>query len=201
MVLEGVFGGGRDLKKLLGEDLLKDVEEYARRRRVGVEDALRELVKKGIRYVELEDMYGKYVTDREVWDRRFYYLKVESAYLHCRLRVKELVEELRRFIIRYSGLAAALEICYERYAPKNERLLKELEELRRARRIADEYLDKYVLGGRGEGEEEGELSDEEVIKSIEEGLKKYKEILLKGRKASGRQAQAPGSERTHQTRM
>ncbi len=201
MVLENVFGGGRDLRKLLGEDLLKEVEEHARRRKMGVEDALRDLVRKGIRYVELEDMYGKYVTDREVWDRRFYYLKVESAYLHCRLRVKELVEELRRFIIRYSGLAAALEICYERYAPKNERLLKELEELRRARRIADNYLDKYVLGGREEGDEEGELSDEEVIKSVEEGLRRYKEVLLKGREGSGGKHSLKPSGRPHQTRM
>ncbi len=181
------------LRKLLGDELLKEVNEYAGRKGVNIEDALRDLIKKGIRYAELERVYGKDVTDREVWDKRFYYLKVESAYLHCRLRVGELVEELRRFIIRYSGLAAALEICYERYAPKSERLEKELEELRRARKIADEYLDKYVLGRVGdEGLEGGGVSDEEVIKSIEEGLKRYKKLILKKR-GEGRE--------THQTTM
>jgi len=168
-----------NLKELLGEDIYGTIEKHAKRRGLSFKDALRELIAKGIRYVELESIYGKDVTDREVWDKRFYYLKIESAYIHCRLRVKELVEELRSFIMRYAGVVAALEICYERYAPKNERIAAELEELRKARKIADKYLDKYVLGkGTKDIALEGEVvSDEDVIKSIEEGLRKYREIV------------------------
>lgn len=172
-------GAGGKLKELLGEDTYSIVERHAKEHGLSFEEALRELIVKGARYVELENIYGKDVTDREVWDKRFYYLKIESAYIHCRLRVKELAEELRSFIMRYAGVVAALEICYERYAPKNERIAAELEELRKARKIADEYLDKYVLGkGVKDIALEGEaVSDEDVIKSIEEGLRKYREIM------------------------
>jgi len=177
------FGGAEGkLKELLGEDTYNVVKRYAKERGLSFEDAVRELIVKGARYAELENIYGKDVTDREVWDKRFYYLKVESAYIHCRLRVKELAEELRSFIMRYAGVVAALEICYERYAPKNERIAAELEELRRARKIADEYLDRYVLGkGVKDVALEGEaVSDEDVIKSIEEGLRKYRELIKGG---------------------
>jgi len=175
------------LRGVLGEEVFESLERYARDRGLRVEDALKELVLKGVRYAELERMYGKDVADREVWDKRFYYLKIESAYIHCRLRVKELAEELRSFIMRYAGVVAALEICYERYAPKNERIAAELEELRKARKIADEYLDKYVLGkGVKDIALEGEaVSDEDVIKSIEEGLRKYREILKRRGGAQG----------------
>ena len=174
------FGGATGkLRELLGEETYGIVKRYAEERGIGLEDALRELIAKGVRYAELEKAYGKDVADREVWDRRFYYLKVESAYIHCRLRVKELVEELKSFIMRYAGVVAALEMCYERYAPKNERVEAELRELRNARRVADEYLDKYVLGKRAEDValEGGAVSDEDVIKSIEEGLRKYRAVL------------------------
>jgi len=40
-----------------------------RTKNMSLEDALHDLIVKGYRYQQLETMYGKHVSDREVWSR------------------------------------------------------------------------------------------------------------------------------------
>ena len=52
------------------------------------------------------------------------------------------------------------------------------EYLSRLRSTARHYMDKYVLASRRE-EDAPEVSDAEVLRSIEETLEKYKRLLLR----------------------
>ncbi|NPA96677.1 MAG: hypothetical protein GXO32_03645 [Crenarchaeota archaeon] len=161
------------------------VEEYASNRGIDFAKALEELIRKGYRYAQLERMYGKSMHDREVWDKRFYYLKVEAGYLYYRLRFRDLLEELRSMAMILMGTVRSLELCYQRYAPKTESVLQELKELEKLKRIAKHYTEQYVLSGRKELEEKKYADDEEVLKSIEETVKRYKKVLGRGDEQAG----------------
>ncbi len=161
------------------------VEEYASSKGIDFAKAVEELIKKGYRYAQLERMYGKSVHDREIWDKRFYYLKVEAGYLYYRLRFRDLLEELRSMAMILMGTVRSLELCYQRYAPKTESISQELKELEKLKRIAKYYTEEYVLSGMKELEERRYADDREVIESIEETLKRYKEAMNLGDDRAG----------------
>jgi hypothetical protein len=56
---------------------------------------------------------------------------------------------------------------------------RELRRLRPYKRILKEYMNTYVLPNRKASSHDDKLSDEDVIKSIEEALAKYKIYLSK----------------------
>jgi len=182
----GLFG---DRKKKGGVELSPEVsqlvEEYASSKGIDFNRALEELVRKGYRYAQLEKMYGKSVHDREIWDKRFYYLKVEAGYLYYRLRFRDLLEELRSMAMILMGTVRSLELCYQRYAPKTESIEQELKELEKLKRIAQHYTEEYVLSGRKELEERKYADDEEVLRSIEETVKRYRKMLSGGDEQAG----------------
>jgi len=171
------------LEKVLSEDALEIVRAYAREREVDLKKALEDLIRKGYRYSQLEKMYGKSLHDREVWDKRYYYLKIEAGYLYYRMRFRDALEELRSMAMILMGTVRSLELCYQRYAPKSEAVQKELEELEKLKKLAQYYTQNYVLAGRRELEEKKYAEDEDVIKSIEETLERYKEMLKRERES------------------
>ena len=63
----------------LPEEVVNAVNYYASKVGKGFNEALADLVSKGLRYYELEVMYGSDLRRREVWDRRFYFLKVDAG--------------------------------------------------------------------------------------------------------------------------
>ncbi len=167
--------GNRKRETDLPPEISRLVEEYAQEKGMDFRKALEELVKKGYRYAQMEKMYGKSVHDREVWDKRFYYLKIEAGYLYYRMRFRDLLEEMRSLSMILLGTVKSLELCYQRYAPKNEIIEKELKELEKLERTARRYIEEFVLSGRKELEEKVYADDREVLKSIEETLRKYRQ--------------------------
>jgi len=154
------------LRRLLGDELYERLLEYSSRRGVSQEDALRDLVAKGLRYYELEKAYGKRVSDREVWDRRFYFMKVEAGYLRYKLRLREVVEDIRRVLMVLSSTVSELQTC----SGVDERLVEEL------RGFVSEYMRRYIFAGREETGSE-EVSDAEVLESVKEVVKRYEALL------------------------
>ncbi len=67
------------------DDIYNLLINYSNNNNINIENAIEELIKKGYEYHELEKMYEKNVHNREVWDKRFYFLKIESAYLYYRV--------------------------------------------------------------------------------------------------------------------
>jgi hypothetical protein len=166
--------GKRRLSVDLPEDVYELVTGYAASNGVGLGEAVADLLRKGYEYADLEKRYGKSVHDREVWDRRYYFLKVESAYLYYRLRLRELYEEVRTLAMNMSSLVSALEHVVRRCGLE-DRTMDEY--LSRMRSVAKHYIDSYVLSSR-ELQDTPEVSDAEVVRSIEEVLERYKQVLL-----------------------
>ena len=186
------LGGRRDKKQLSRkelESLLKSIlgdeyeqlRRYAEKHETSLEQALRELVRKGYRYHELETMYGDPSAHREVWDKRWYYFRVEAAYLNCRLRLRDVINDLRGLAMTFSSTVAELETMYKRCGVLNENAKAHLERLRG---FVDYYMETYIHSYRRyventSGEENDEPSEEEVIESVKEALKKYEKLLAK----------------------
>ncbi len=186
------LGGRRDKKRLsqkglesLLQSILGDEYEqlrrYAEKSETSLDQALRELVKKGYRYHELETMYGDPSTHREVWDKRWYYFRVEAAYLNCRLRLRDVINDLRGLAMTFSSTVAELETMYKRCSMLNENAKAHLERLRG---FVDYYMETYIHSYRRyvestSSEDGDEPSEEEVIESVREALKKYERLLTK----------------------
>ncbi len=75
---------GSEVLLRVPQDVLPLLRDYAEKKNMSLEDALHDLIVKGYRYQQLETMYGKHVSDREVRDKRFYFLKIEAGYLYYR---------------------------------------------------------------------------------------------------------------------
>ena len=77
------------------------------------ERAVRDLLIKGYWYWLLEKKYGKErVGSREAWDKTYSCLKVESGYLYYRLRLSDVIEELRSLLFIFSGFLSASREAY-----------------------------------------------------------------------------------------
>jgi len=167
--------GSKKREEDLPPEVVQLVEEYAQEKGLDFRKALEDLVKKGYRYAQMEKIYGKSVHDREIWDKRFYYLKVEAGYLYYRMRFRDLLEEMRSLSMILLGTVKSLELCYQRYAPKSDIIEKELNELKKLEQTAKRYVEEFVLMGRRELEEKVYADDREILKSIEETLKRYRQ--------------------------
>jgi len=159
----------------LSEEAARLVEKYAIRKNLDLNKALTELVEKGYQQYRLEETYGEGINNRELWDRRFYYLKIESGYLYYRLRLSEVVEEMKNLILIMSGLIGDLESCYKTCLGRSRLVLEEEEKLRNLRETLNRYFDRYINVVREELGKKKYVDDREVIKSIEETIRKYKE--------------------------
>jgi hypothetical protein len=148
---------------------------YAASNRIGLEEAIAELLRKGYEYSDLEKKYDKSIHDREVWDRRYYFLEIESAYLYYKLRSSEIYEDAKALAMTLSSVVSALEHMVQRCGFSDGNMA---EYVSRLRSTARHYMDKYVLASRRE-EDVPEVSDAEVLRSIEETLEKYKRTLLR----------------------
>ncbi len=172
-------GGGGLVRRLLGEELYESVAGYAAKRGLGIEEALCELVRKGLRYAELESLYGRNVAAREVWDRRFYFMKVEACYLRYKLRLREVVEDMRRVLMVMSSLVSEL-----------GSLGGDVEGLRS---LVKHYMDKYLFSNRDALQVEEDVSDEEVLRSIKEAVARYEEALHSETRRGGPRSHSGGT--------
>jgi|GEM_PF-1347830 len=153
------------------------IEEYSSRNNIGEYDALIELIEKGFRYYEFEKLYGKDIHDREVWDKRFYYLEIESRYLHYKLRLKEVIEELKSLVLTLSKVVNRLELCYKKFLDNQEVINSELNELSKVKSLLQYYLNSYVIKVEKDLRESFGKNDEYVLKSILETVDKYKKMF------------------------
>jgi len=153
------------------------VKEYSSKNNITEYDALIELTEKGFHYYELEKIYDKDVHDREVWDKRFYYLELESRYLHYKLRLKEVIEELESLVLTLSRLVNSLETCYRKAIGDPKRLKSELNGLNKIKSLLQYYLDTYVIGVKKDLKEGFGKSDEYVLKSVIETVERYKKVF------------------------
>ena len=174
-----IFSGRTKEGEELPENIRVLIEQYAEKHHINYLQALKELVQKGLRYDELERQYGKDVDSRELWDKRFYYLKIESGYLYYRLRLKEVIDELKTLAIRFAGVLGSLETCYKQ-CMSSEALEVELKKLADLKEFIRYYLDTYVITVNKELEEKKYADDEEIIRFVEEALEKYKKYFMGG---------------------
>jgi len=153
------------------------IEEYSSRNNIGKYDALIELIQKGFQYYELEKLYGKDVHDKEVWDKRFYYLEIESRYLHYKLRLKEVIEKLKSLVLTLSKVVNRLEFCYKKFLSDQDVINSELNELNNVKSLLQYYLNSYVIEVKKDIRESFGKNDEYVLKSILETVDKYKKVF------------------------
>jgi len=172
---EGMSHKGKKLNLKMPEDIYQLVVNYSVSNNIGIEEAIIELLRKGYEYSDLEKKYDKYTHDREVWDRRYYFLKVETAYVYYRLKLRDLYEEIKSLTMTLSSVVSTLEHALQRYSITDEHMT---EYLNKVHEIVKHYLDSYVLTSRKE-ENAPEVSDAEVIRSIEETLDRYKKLIGK----------------------
>jgi hypothetical protein len=163
---------GEKISLKLSDDVYKLVVNYATSNNVNIEDAIVELLRKGYEYYELEKMYDKNIHNREVWDRRFYFLKIESAYLYYRLRLRDIYEEMKSLAMTLSSVVSMLDLTLQRYNINDKNMAEYLKEMHG---LVTYYLDNYVFISKKE--QTPEINDIDVIHSIEETLEKYKKIL------------------------
>ena len=166
------------LRGILG-DQFDSLRRYAEKKGISIVDALRDLVKKGYRYHELELMYGDPSTHREVWDNRWYYFRVEAAYLNCRLRLRDVINDLRGLAMTFSSTVAELETMYKRCGLLNENARAHLDRLRG---FVNYYMETYIHSYRRYVESTSpdnsdEPSEEEVVENVKKALKRYEEII------------------------
>lgn len=169
--------GRKEYKILLSNDIYLIIRNYADKEEKGFNEAMEELIYKGYKYYQLEKLYDKDVNDRKVWDRRYYFLTVEGRYLHYKLRVRELIEELKNQTLQLLSILSQLESCYKRYLPEGEVRDKEIKRVKKMKESVKQYADKYLFSSRDGSAEDVYVDDMELIKSIEKALSKYKKVF------------------------
>jgi len=143
------------------------VREYAKDKGIDDERALIELVKMGYRGYKLQSAVG--------YDKMQYFLKVEASYLYYRMRVRELVEQIKSLALGLMGTVKLARTCLERYAPQSDAVAKELEELSKLEELARNVIREFITSIRKDVEEHS-VDDEVVIQSLENLIKAYREL-------------------------
>lgn len=169
----------KEIKIYLPIDTIDIIREYADKNNIDFNQSLKNLVHKGYKYYQLEKLYDKDINDREVWDKRYYFLTIESRYLHYKLKAVELYEELRNQTLQLSSILSQLEYCYQNYVPNGKKSEQELKRIKELRKSLELYADKYLFAGKRKLLQDKYIDDSEVIESIEKTLSKYKEIIKK----------------------
>lgn len=165
---------GRDEKRLevpIDNDLERMLEYYTRsRKNLSVEEAVRELLRKGYNYWLLEKKYGDRVDSPLLWDRGLQCMRVESAFLYYRMRVREVIEELKNAILILSGVLADLESCYKTCKPE----AVDLNRINEYRRELSRYMREYIRPLKEEAESDMGLDVDRVVRDVERLLAEYK---------------------------
>ncbi len=148
------------------------VERMVMKEHIDREEAVRRILVMGVRYYYLKKTYGEHVDSRELWDRRYYYANVEAGYLYYRMRLGEVIRDFKDVIRTMSSILGELEACYKASGPiLGEKGLER--RIREYREIVVKYFKEYLFNAERELEEERYVSDKDVIKSLQEILKKY----------------------------
>ncbi len=146
-----------------------------------LEESIRNLISKGYWYWILEKKYGhSRINNQEIWDRAYDYLRVESGYLYYRLRLRDVIEEMRKLIIILSSVLSDLKTCYGMLKSSGysnisvgEDKIKEYQDFLR------NYMENYVLALRRELDEKKYVEDEEsFLNDIVELVKRYRKKML-----------------------
>ena len=147
-------------------------------------EAITKLVKMGYRYWNMRSQYGDDLSDRELWDIRFRLLKLESGYLHYKLMLRDALEQLRTLTMNLSSALSQLNTCLARLKDVDPNANVDLEDAEKYKRVLEEYSREFIFSAREEIESGqcGGVSDEEIIKDIENLLRIYKEKFSTGRK-------------------
>jgi len=140
-------------------------------------EAIARLVKMGYRYWNMRSQYGDDLSDRELWDIRFRLLKLESGYLHYKLMLRDALEQLRTLTMNLSSALSQLNTCLARLKDVDPNANVDLEDAKRYKRVLEEYSRKFIFSAKEEIDSGqcGGVSDEEIIKDIENLLRLYKE--------------------------
>jgi len=165
-----------DLLDELNEYEINKLRDYAEKKGLSLKEALKEVIKKGIRYIDLEEAYGKEgVNDRELWDKRYHFLRVESAYLHYRLLLKDALDEFRKLLLTFSSVVSSLELCYKNLPQNKAREFRE-EEIRKLKTLVNIYVNEFLKPGE-QDLKNTDISDDEVINEIKETVRRYEEVF------------------------
>ncbi len=140
-------------------------------------EAIKELVKMGYKYWTLEKSYGENINDREVWDTTYRLLKVEGRYLYYRLRLREVMEEMRRLTLILSSIMSELEICYKLLRDLDPNFKVDEEKLRRNKENVERYVDEYVTSLKRDLNEKRYEAEDDLLEEMERLLEKYKKKL------------------------
>ena len=157
-------------------DDIEDILDYYMKSRKleSKAEAIKELVKMGYKYWTLEKSYGDNMNDREVWDTTYRLLKVEGRYLYYRLRLREVMEEMRRLSLILSSMMSELEICYKLLKELNPEFKVDEEKLRRNKENVERYVDEYVTALKRDLNEKRYEAEEDLLKELEDLLTRYK---------------------------
>lgn len=142
-------------------------------------EAITRLVKMGYRYWNMKSQYGDDLSDRELWDIRFRLLKLESGYLHYKLMLRDALEQLRTLTMNLSSALSQLNTCLTRLKDADPNANVDLEDAEKYKRVLEDYSKKFIFTAKEEIESGqcGGISDEEIIRDIENLLRLYKEKL------------------------
>ncbi len=167
LVVGMVVGGRRGRKGNLIPDWLRErVERFAVEQGIGFDEAVARLIEKGLRFYELEKKGEAGL--REVWDRRHYFWSIEAGYLYYRLRLREVLEELKSLAMVLTGVVGMARSCFESCG-----LHGGLDDLKAYEEAAKRVVEEYVVSTRREIEEKKYASDLEVLKSVLEYAERY----------------------------
>ncbi len=192
----GLFSRGRKRRDSLGNVIEVNVDEELSgmlkyfMESEGVSsrsEAITRLVKMGYRYWNMRSQYGDNLSDRELWDIRFRLLKLESGYLHYKLMLRDALEQLRTLTMNLSSALSQLNTCLARLKDADPNANVDLEDAEKYKRVLEEYSKKFIFSAKEEIESGqcGGISDEEIIKDIENLLRVYKERFGTRRKELG----------------
>ena len=65
--------------------------------------------------------------------------------LYYRLRLKEVIDEMKPLVMTLSGVLSDLETCYGRCLSEKSGLSGELKKVEELREIVKDYLDRYLM--------------------------------------------------------
>ncbi len=146
--------------------------------------AAKDLLIKGYWYWLLEKKYGEEgARSREAWDKTYSCLKVESGYLYYRLRLSDVIEELRNLLFIFSGLLSDLSTCYRELKKRDPNVKVDESRVSRYREKLNRYMNEYVLSLRREIETRKYVEDEQsFLKELEDIIKRYREKFYRKEK-------------------
>ncbi len=168
------------------DDYLREIlENYTHSEQIeNKQKAVRDLLIKGYWYWLLEKKYGKEkASSREAWDKTYSCLKIESGYLYYRLRLSDVIKELRNLLFVFSGLLSDLSTCHYELKKRDPKVRVDENRVKEYKDRLNKYMKEYVLSLRKELETRKYVEDEEeFLEELEEIIHKYRERFYSNEK-------------------